>query len=209
MPNYDFKQLSPHDFEQFTRDLIQARDGVMLESFKQGRDLGIDFRYAQAAANTIVQCKHYAGTGLTGLIANLKREAVKVKKLKPARYTVVTSVGLTPPNKTDIQTLFGNVLVTCDILGQDDLNNLLGLHPAIEQKHHKLWLASRAVLDRVIHNASLVQSEFDVERVHREIRRYVRSNAYARALAMLDDNHAVIISGAPGVGKTSLATKTD
>lgn len=205
MPNYDFKQLSPHDFEQLTRDLIQARDGFILESFKTGRDLGIDFRQARAAGNTIVQCKHYAGTGLTGLMADLKKEAIKVEKLKPVRYIVVTSVGLTPPNKTDIQKLFGNVLATGDILGPEDLNNLLGLHPVIEQKHYKLWLASRAVLDRVIHNASLIQSEFDVERVHREIRRYVRSNAYPRAFAMLDSDHAVIISGVPGVGKTSLA----
>ena len=40
MPNYDFKQLSPHDFEQLTRDLIQARDDFILESLKTGRDLG-------------------------------------------------------------------------------------------------------------------------------------------------------------------------
>ena len=150
MLNYDFKQLSPHDFEQLTRDLIQARDDFILESFKTGRDLGIDFRHARTASDTIVQCKHYAATGFTGLMANLKKETVKVEKLKPTRYIVVTSVGLTPPNKAKIQKLFGNVLATGDILGPEDLNNLLGLHPAIEQKHYKLWLASRAVLDRVI-----------------------------------------------------------
>jgi hypothetical protein len=44
MSNYDFRQLSPHDFEQLARDLIQARDGIFLESFKNGRDVGIDFR---------------------------------------------------------------------------------------------------------------------------------------------------------------------
>lgn len=205
MSNYDFKQLSPHDFEQLTRDLIQARDNIVLESFKIGRDLGIDFRHARAGGNTIVQCKHYAGTGFAGLMADLKKEAVKASKLKPTRYMLVTSVGLTPPNKTDIQAIFGDMLVTGDILGPDDLNNLLGLHPAVEQKHYKLWLASRAVLDRVIHNASLIQTDFDVERVHRDIRRYVRSAAYPRAFAMLDSDHVAIISGAPGVGKTSLA----
>lgn len=205
MPNYDFKQLSPHDFEQLARDLIQARDSIILESFKIGRDLGIDFRHAQATGNTIVQCKHYVGTGFAGLMADLKKEAVKVVKLAPSRYILVTSVGLTPPNKTTIQTLFGNVLGTGDILGPDDLNNLLGLHSTIEKQHYKLWLASRAALDRVMHNASLIQSEFDVQRVHQDIRRYVRSDAYPRALAMLDSDHVVIISGAPGVGKTSLA----
>ncbi|MFL9866646.1 restriction endonuclease [Paraburkholderia fungorum] len=119
MPSYDFKQLSPHDFEVLSRDLIQARDGFVLESFKTGRDLGIDFRRAGAAGDIIVQCKHYAGTGLAGLMSELKKEAVKVSKLTPARYILVTSVGLSPPNKADIQALFGAVLVNGDILGAD------------------------------------------------------------------------------------------
>lgn len=205
MPNYDFRQLSPHDFEQLARDLLQARDGIVLESFKSGRDLGIDFRHARAIDSTIVQCKHYAGTGFAGLMVELRKEVLKAARLRPTRYILVTSVGLTPANKAEIQTLFGNPLTTGDILGPDDLNNLLSLHPSVEQQHYKLWLASRAVLDRVIHNASLVQSEFDVERVHRDVRRYVRSAAYPRALDMLNSGHVAIISGAPGVGKTSLA----
>lgn len=205
MPNYDFNQLSPHDFEQLVRDLIQERDGIVLESFTNGRDAGIDFRHARAKESTVVQCKHYAGTGLVGLMANLKKEAVKASKLKLRRYMLVTSVGLTPSNKTAIQKLFGDVLAEDDVLGPDDLNNLLGLHPAVEQRHYKLWLSSRAVLDRVIHNASVVQSEFDVECIHRDIRRYVHNEAYPRAMEMLGRDHVTIISGAPGVGKTSLA----
>ena len=205
MPSYEFKQLSPHDFEQLARDVLQERDGLVLESFKIGRDLGIDFRHAKGKDNTIVQCKHYAGTGLAGLLVDLKKEAVKVSRLKPSRYILVTSVGLTPPNKAAIQALFGSVLDVADIVGVDDLNNLLGLFPNVEQRHFKLWLSSRAVLDRVIHNASLVQSEFDAERIHREIRRYVQSAAYPRAIEMLERDHVAIVSGAPGVGKTSLA----
>jgi Restriction endonuclease len=163
MSNYDFRQLSPHDFEQLARDLLQARDGIVLESFKNGRDLGIDFRHASSKGNIIVQCKHYVGTGLPGLIRDLRNEAVKIEKIKLTRYILVTSVGLTPLNKIEIQSLFGSVLVTADILGPDDINNLLGLHPEVERRHYKLWLASRVVLDRVIHNASITQSEFDVE----------------------------------------------
>jgi hypothetical protein len=153
----------------------------------------------------VVQCKHYVGTGLPGLIGDLKKEAVKAEKLKPSRYILVTSVGLTPLNKAQIQSLFGSVLTTGDILSPDDINNLLGLYPEVERRHYKLWLASRVVLDRVIHNASITQSEFDVERVYRDIRRYVRSAAYPRGLHMLNTGHVAIISGAPGVGKTSLA----
>jgi len=61
MPDYDFKQLSPHDFEELARDLVQARDGIVLESFKTGKDGGIDFRRARGKDSTVVQCKHYAG----------------------------------------------------------------------------------------------------------------------------------------------------
>lgn len=46
MPEYDFHQLSPHDLEVLTRDLLQANWGVDIESFKAGRDGGIDLRYA-------------------------------------------------------------------------------------------------------------------------------------------------------------------
>ncbi|NVZ63619.1 restriction endonuclease [Pseudomonas gingeri] len=205
MSNYDFKQLSPHDFEQLARDLLQARDGVVLESFKAGRDQGIDFRYACGAGNVIVQCKHYLGTGFSGLMRDLRKEVAKASRLKIFRYILVTSVGLTPSNKDEIQSLFDSILVVGDILGSDDINNLLGAHPKIEQQHYKLWLTSRAMLDRVIHNASLTQSDFDVARVHRDIHKYVRSAAYPRALDMLVNEHVVIISGAPGVGKTSLA----
>jgi hypothetical protein len=59
MADYDFRSLSPHDFELLCRDLLQKRIGVALESFTMGRDSGIDFRYRSASVDLIVQCKHY------------------------------------------------------------------------------------------------------------------------------------------------------
>ncbi len=46
MPDYDFHQLSSYDLEILTRDLLQAHWGVTIESFKIGKDGGIDLRYA-------------------------------------------------------------------------------------------------------------------------------------------------------------------
>lgn len=205
MPDYTFNQLSPRDFEQLSRDLLQARDSLFLESFKTGRDLGIDFRYSSAGQNTIAQCKHFTGSSFPKLAAALKKEVPKVKRLKPKRYILVTSLGLTPTNKDNIQKLFGKILSLTDIMGADDINNLLGLHPDVERRHYKLWLSSRTVLDKLIHNAVAVQSEFDIARIYRDIGRYVQSAAYPRALEMLEASHIAIISGAPGVGKTTLA----
>ncbi len=202
---YDFHQLSPHDLEILVRDLLQAEWGVALESFKAGRDGGVDLRYARGDHNLVVQVKHYVKTGLAGLLRDLKAEAAKVVRIKPTRYLLATSVPLSPANKQAIAEIFGGVLAVADVLGQEDLNNLLGRHRAIEQKHYKLWLASRAVLDRVLNSEILTQTEFQVEKVHATIRRNVRSAAFPKALEILDRDRVVIISGAPGVGKTTLA----
>ncbi|MCA8430558.1 restriction endonuclease [Burkholderia seminalis] len=91
MAAYDFHQLSPHDLELLARDLLQAEWGVSIEDFKSGKDRGIDLRYAGTATSTIVQVKHYVRTGLAGLLRDLRKEATKVRRLKPGRYALVAS----------------------------------------------------------------------------------------------------------------------
>ncbi|TCV46102.1 restriction endonuclease [Agrobacterium tumefaciens] len=207
MSDYDFHQLSPYDFEIITRDLLQARDGFLLESFKTGRDGGIDFRHASAArGKIIVQCKHYQATGIDGLLTSLRKEVPKVVALNPDRYIVVTSLGLTPGNKKDIEAIFGTFTKsTHDIVGRDDLNNYLALYKHIETAHYKLWLASTNVLQAVLHNAEKTRSDFEVQRIHKNLKKYVQSDAYKTARDILDEHNVLIISCQPGVGKTTLA----
>jgi predicted AAA+ superfamily ATPase len=57
----------------------------------------------------------------------------------------------------------------------------------------------------VLNNAIITQSQFRVQKVYSEIRRYVQSSAFPRALAALERDRVVILSGPPGVGKTTLA----
>jgi hypothetical protein len=208
MPRYDLRSLSSQDFEELVRDLLQAELGIALEAFKTGRDAGIDLRYTRPASGTIIiQCKHYAGSGFRKLLAHLRdSERPKVVRLAPSRYIVVTSVSLTPANKDDIVNPLQPFLQSAhDVLGEDDLEGLLSRHPTVERANFKLWLTSTAVLERVLHNAELCQTDFAVDRVRRKLPLFVQNAGFPRAMQLLDDSRIVVISGVPGIGKTTLA----
>jgi hypothetical protein len=208
MPRFNFDNLSPKDFEELVRDLLQADWNVTLEAFREGRDGGIDLRYAAAHdATTIVQCKRYGHSGYTKLLNNLRDiERPKIERLIPTRYVVATAVALTPGNKDEIvKVLAPYILDTGDILGTNDLEGLLARFPAIERANFKLWLTSTYMLECVLHNAELCQTDFEVERVHRKLPTFVQNDAFPRARDLLDDTRIVIISGPPGIGKTTLA----
>jgi len=60
MVNYDLLVLSPFEFENLSRDLLQKKLGIVFESFTSGPDDGIDFRYAPGGSDKIiVQAKRY------------------------------------------------------------------------------------------------------------------------------------------------------
>lgn len=207
MATYDFRSLSPLDFELLCRDLLQAHLNIYLESFSAGPDSGIDFRHKRPDGAVIVQCKHYVDSGFGALRSALRnRELPKIKTLSPKQYILMTSVGLTPTRKTKIQEWLGlDCLSSQDIYGADDLNNLLGLYPDVERKHFKLWLTSSAVLHRLLNAGIFSDSENHIEQIRARLSRYVPNASLGRARCVLDDNHYCIIAGHPGIGKTTLA----
>ncbi|WP_338665898.1 restriction endonuclease [Pararoseomonas sp. SCSIO 73927] len=205
---YDLSRLSPIDFETLARDLLQAEWGQRLEVFKAGRDQGIDLRYSRPqGTTTIIQCKHYAASTLATLRRDLvKTELPKIKALAPGRYVLFTSIPLSPGNKRDIRSdLHPYVVDDLDIIGADDIENLLALHPRVETNTPKLWLTSTPVMERVLHAAEHLQTRLKVESIYGKLPLYVQNAAYGRALDILDSEGSVIISGLPGVGKTTLA----
>lgn len=208
MTRFNFEALSPQDFEELTRDLLQAVWGAPVEAFRTGPDQGIDLRHFPVSGGaTIVQCKHYLKSGVQKLIWHLvKHELPKIRKMSPTRYLVATTVRLSPSNKTEIcKGLAPFILQENDILGADDIEGLLALHPDVVEGNFKLWLTSAAVLKNVLHNAEKCRSEFEVQRVSRKLPLFVKSRAFEHARKMLDKNRVLIISGPPGIGKTTLA----
>ena len=97
------------------------------------------------------------------------------------------------------------ILSGMDVLGKKDLSNLLEKNPEIEKNYHKLWLASTNVLNTIINRATLNWSSFELEKIEKDIRLYVENESLNKALDVLKENHYVVISGIPGIGKTTLA----
>jgi DNA polymerase III delta prime subunit len=203
---YDFANLSPTDFENLIRDIVEARDGISLETFAPGPDTGIDFRYSGGAGDTIVQAKHYDRSGFSKLKSNCEKEAAKVLKLSPKRYVLGTSVAMTVRRKSSLQTVFAGVpLANADIIGREQIEAFLETKPDVLNRNFKLWLTSASVLERVLKNALIEQSEAEVEAIKTLVPRFVHHGGVDKAYEILDESASLIISGPPGVGKSTLA----
>jgi hypothetical protein len=94
---------------------------------------------------------------------------------------------------------------TGDILGKEDLNNLLGKFPEVERHHFKLWLTSQTVMERVLHSKIFNQSEFDIDSIRQRLKYYVQNKSFFEAGGILEEEHYCVIAGMPGIGKTTLA----
>ncbi|OJV87444.1 MAG: hypothetical protein BGO34_10200 [Bacteroidia bacterium 44-10] len=205
MVDYDFRILQYNEFENLTRDLLQAEFGIYIESFKDGKDGGIDLRYGTVkGGNTIVQVKRYKDW--KELKPQLEKEVKKVKRLNPKKYILSTSAGLSPANKSTIMAMFSPYIVDSkDIYGHDDLNNLIGKHKDIEEKYYKLWLASTTVLQEIVNKDVRNWSSFELDSIKEQITTYVNNDSFTKAFGILKEHRYVIISGIPGIGKTTLA----
>lgn len=201
-----FRVLTSTDFEHLCADLLSAELGVRFERFADGRDGGVDVRASPESGLHIGQCKHYERSGFAKLLKSLKLECPKVEKLAPSEYWVLTTVDLSKTQKDQIFHLFQNHMSgPSRVLGAGDVAGLLAKHTGVERAHVKLWLDSGGVLQAMLDRAELARSSDLVERIFESLPRYVQSKAYHPARSVLTEHGTCILSGAPGVGKTTLA----
>ncbi|MBO9170024.1 restriction endonuclease [Rhizobium sp. L245/93] len=203
---YSFTNLSPPEFEDLARDLVGSELGIRFEGFCQGPDGGIDGRHASASGALILQAKHYPRSTFADLKRVMKKERAAINRLDPHRYILATSKGLTPGNKQSLEEAIGPALLSQgDIIGPEDLNTLLDRFPAVEKANIKLWLSSSAVLDRIINAATHFFTSMSREEVEAKVLVYAPNPSFREAQQKLEENHVLIVSGPPGVGKTTLA----
>ncbi|MDT0644939.1 restriction endonuclease, partial [Zunongwangia sp. F363] len=209
MNNYDFSTINDKEFEIIVRDLLNKEFKFKLQSFKKGKDKGIDLRHSTSDNNNsiIVQAKHYSNSKYSNLKHDFeKKELPKIKDLKPNRYIVVTSLALSAQNKDELKKILSPYVQTSnDIIGRDELNEYLNKYPDIEKQHYKLWLSSINILESIFNKAIEGRTKFFIKELKRKINYYVVTQKLDHANKILRKKKLLLITGQPGIGKTSLA----
>lgn len=208
LQNYNFDNLNDKEFEVLVNDLISSKEAVQVDRFKPGKDAGVDGRYFVAKEQeVIIQSKHWHKSGIAALMRRLtKDEAQKVKLINPKRYIFATSLPLSRADKSKIKNIFSPYITSeNDVLGKDNLNDLLAQHPDVEKKHYKLWLSSSSVLDAMLNSALTGRSEAKRDQIIDATKMYVVTGNHSSAIAKLEELHSVVITGEGGIGKTTLA----
>lgn len=209
MGNYDFSTLNDKEFEQISRDLLNAKHKLGLQDFKTGKDKGVDLRFSTPHNNNsiVAQVKHYVGSGYPQLKHTLvSKELNKIENLNPERYLVVTSLPLSAIQKDEIKELLAPFILSAnDVFGQEDLNSILKEFREIEKRHFKLWFSSITVLDSVINNAIEGRTKYMLEKIKEKIPFYVVTKKLDDANKILQKEKLLLITGQPGIGKTTLA----
>lgn len=207
MNNYDFAALNDKEFEALVVDLLSEEHGVFVERFKPGKDAGVDGRwFAAGGGEIIIQCKHWLRSGYAALLKALtKKERPKLDRLEPDKYILATSVPLSRANKEEIAHAFSPYLSVSDVLGPEDLNLLLARHPRVEERNYKLWLSSINTLGLLLNNAIIGRSRSELVLFREGAALYVTTEDYPRAWKHLNERRVLILTGEPGIGKTTLA----
>lgn len=223
MADYDFYNIfEPMEFQDFARDMIQCREGIVFESFARGTDLGIDGRCVLGDGSTVIfQAKRIKNTSQT-ILSIAKTEKEKLDRLAEggvviSRYLLALSGDIGVERKRQVMELFFPYIVASeDIITGQDFNNYLSSgdsrYRCVEEKYFKLWIQNTKTLKRTLHevvNGPLMErSRMNLEEAMEKARYFVETDIYEETLKKLQHSRTLIISGEPGVGKTTLANQT-
>lgn len=225
MSDYNFENFNDYEFEILCRDLINeqyrldirtnhglnTKHILSFDSFKKGKDQGIDLYYNKDGVQVVGQIKHSNGK-FDELFRNIKtklnnkNELDKVQNLKPTKYIFMTSVSMSLANKEKLMEYFSPFIKSIhDIYSRADLNKLLATYDQVERRHVKLYFNSPLVLQRLLDYATISRSIYSMDEMTSQINDFVQTSNFKKALSVIDHQNLLIIKGLPGVGKSTLA----
>ncbi|MFB0496090.1 hypothetical protein ABID99_002327 [Mucilaginibacter sp. OAE612] len=206
---YNLTVINDDDFEQLAKDLLERELDISLQTFKSGRDQGIDLRYAMNVENEIiVQAKHFINSKFSDLKTQLKKEHKSMSLLapEPKRYILITSLSLSVKQTNEVVKIMAPYILTSqDVYGMGRIESMLTKYEDLETKHYKLWITSTNVLRNVLNNGVKGVSEFYEQKILRKVSLYVPTVNYQDAVDKLNEKKFIVISGEPGIGKTTIS----
>ena len=212
MPKYDFhNQMEPHEFQRFAIDIIDTREKTHFEVFSEGKDLGIDaYKKTKNGITIIVQAKRTEN--FKDLLKVLKNsELAKIKKLNPDRYILITSSAISKTQKPKIIELLSPYIKNSgDIISKEDLNKYLTKekYKKIELNYPSLWFNSANTflkeMSDVVNHSIYEESLDELEKVKQSMKNYVIPENFSTIISNLENDRVILITGNPGIGKTSL-----
>lgn len=205
---FNLENLNDYEFELLCKDIMEMILNKKLYTFPKGRDGGIDICDAKVNPEIIIQAKHYINSKYSDLLSALKNEIPKVKNLSPKEYFICSGLKLTKKQKNEIFELFKEYMDDCsNIIDSIEINDFLSeeKNKEIVNKHFKLWLCSSSVLDLLNSKNVFIDCEELLCDIEVNINLYVQTKSYFEAKKRLLENGVIIITGAPGVGKSTIS----
>ncbi len=98
-----------------------------------------------------------------------------------------------------------------DLLDANSLNSLLAEpeYHWIEKNFTALWIPDGAILEeflqKIIHRGTRSRNTWEQRKAIEACKTFVQTGIYNEARTMLENNHTVVISGQPGMGKSTIA----
>lgn len=212
MRNYDFNEkLDWKSFQTLACEIVQYREKIHFQTFRDGKDKGIDGLWFWEEKNIVLQAKRYKK--FADLYRVLKdNELPKIKNLDPKRYILVVSSSLSEQEAEKIYELFsGYITRSDDLLDRNALNRFLS-EPSyhwIEKNFTNLWIPDgiilEEVLQKIIKKGAKNRNAREQRKAIEGCRTLVQTGVYNKARERMEKNHVVVISGQPGMGKTTIA----
>lgn len=205
---YNLSNLNDYEFEILCKDIMEKKLSLQLHRFGKGRDGGIDLCDSKKEFQHMVQVKHYIKSSYSNLKTALKAEVTKVETLKPSNYYVCCSIELSPQQRKEIFSLFSNYMKDMShIIDKTDIDDFLSdeKNKEIVEKNYKLWLCSTNVLSMIQNQHIFIDCHEILKDIEKYTKLFVTTKAYFECRNKLIEKNIIIITGTPGVGKSTIS----
>lgn len=202
---YNYHALSDMEFEELCKDIMEKKLKMPLRIYAKGRDGGVDLSDMHSNHKTIVQVKHYINSTFSDLRTVCRGEIKKVLSMKLESYYICVGMNLTNNNVSELYNMFDLYMASTEnIITLKEIDDFLQQSENIKivRKHFKLWLYSSDVLSEILNQDIFVDCSALLSDVAVESQYFIPTTMYEKCQNAIDKEHAIMLIGDPGVGKT-------